>query len=227
MAELPRALLVGANRLFRESLAHSLGAGQRVEVAGQVGAGGSIADRFQEGDLDLVLVDLSCGANESRRYRKDLERRPTSTQVIVLRLSERNGDFLDWVRVGARGYLSSESAMAEVEAAVDQVLAGQVYCSPRATYTLFDRLHEVSRQRQRHRQVEDLVLSPRELEVLRLVARELTNQEIADHLCLSVHTVKNHVHHILDKMDVDCREAAVREAFNRDWLRERRREASG
>jgi DNA-binding NarL/FixJ family response regulator len=66
-------------------------------------------------------------------------------------------------------------------------------------------------------------LTPRELEILQLIADGLSNQEIAGQLYLSVHTVKNHVHKILETIGVHSRWAAVRHAIERGWLKERRR----
>lgn len=222
MGNVSQVLLVGGSRLFADCLSHHLQAGSRVEVVARMGPDGALAERVGRGDVDLVLVDLGCSEEEARRFHEDLEERPGSVRLMVLRMSEERGDYVDWARIGARAFLSAEASMVELDEAVDRVLAGEAYCSPRATYALFERLHRLSRRRQRVRQVQDLVLSPREMEVLQLVSQELSNKEIAERLCLSVYTVKNHVHHILDKLDVDCREAAVREAYGRDWLLERR-----
>lgn len=227
MGSVARAMLVGGSRLFRECLSRHLEEGDRVEVVGEAGAGGALAERVGRGDLDLVLVDLGCPDGEARRFHEDLAARPDSVRLVVLRMSAERGDYVEWAGVGARAFLSAEASLAELDEALGRVLAGEVYCSPRATYAMFERLHQASRHRQRVRQVRDLVLSPREMEVLGLISEELTNKEIAERLCLSVYTVKNHVHHILDKLDVDCREAAVREAYGRDWLLERRRAMSG
>jgi DNA-binding NarL/FixJ family response regulator len=87
---------------------------------------------------------------------------------------------------------------------------------------LFARLGELGRERKRRERLEVLELSPRELEILRLIADGLTNQEIGGQLYLSVHTVKNHVHRILDALAVQNRWAAVRHAVAKGWLQERR-----
>ena len=96
------------------------------------------------------------------------------------------------------------------------MLAGEVYCSPRVTYSMFHRLGEMARERRRHEEAQSLDLTPREMEVLRLISDGLTNRQIAERVCLSVYTVKNHVHNILAKLEVERREMAVEEAYARE-----------
>ena len=145
--------------------------------------------------------------------------------MIVLGLSEERDDFLRWVAAGARGYVVQESSLAELETALERVLAGEVYCSPRVTYSMFHRLGELARERRRHHEAHSLDLTPREMEVLRLIADGLTNRLIAERIHLSVYTVKNRVHNILEKLEVERREMAVEEAYARGWLQPRRRSA--
>ena len=87
---------------------------------------------------------------------------------------------------------------------------------------MFARLAELSRERARSERVEALELTPREMEILQLIAEGLSNRSIAERLSLSVYTVKNHVHHILEKLHVQDRREAVEHAYARHWLRPQR-----
>ena len=100
---------------------------------------------------------------------------------------------------------------------------GEIACSPRVAHSLFQRLASLGRERRRREKLDFLALTPRELEILRLIAAGLSNQEIAKKLFLSVHTVKNHVHKILETIGVHSRWAAVRHAVERGWINDRRR----
>lgn len=220
-----RALLVGRHRLFRECLASRLVAAGRVEVAGQVEELRAVPAWIAERPVDLVLVDLARAEDGAERHLCGVATHGGRVKIVVLGLSDERDEFLRWVQAGASGYVLQESSLGDLEEALERVLAGEVYCSPRVTYTMFDRLGELARERRRLRQAQDLDLTPREMEVLRLIADGLSNRQIAERICLSIYTVKNHVHNILDKLEVDGRERAVEKAFERRWLRERRRTA--
>lgn len=222
----PRALLVGRHRLFRECLADRLEARGSLEVAGQVDLLGAVPDRVEEDQVGLILVDLSCGQDESEEQLRRLTADPSSPRVVILGLSGQREDYLRWVEAGASGYVLQESSLTELETALDRVLAGEVYCSPRVTYSLFDRVGELTRRQRRKHLAESMDLTPREMEVLRLIADGLTNRQIAERIHLSVYTVKNHVHNILGKLNVGGRMEAVEKAFERHWLHERRRSAT-
>ena len=88
---------------------------------------------------------------------------------------------------------------------------------------MFSRLADLARARRREERLEALNLTPRELEILRLIADGLSNKEIAARLYLSFHTVKNHVHNILEKLKVQHRSQAVEYAARRRWLEVRER----
>jgi len=213
--------LVSADRVFRECLAEMLESSCRVEVVGAsdgaAGAARALADR----PADVVLVDLTDGRDGVEDALRTLcagDRR-----TMVLGSGESSEEPLRCLKAGARAYLVSEASPGELEDAVDEVLRGGIYCSPRATFRLCDRLGDLARERRRRMRVESLRLTPRELEVLQLASEGLTNRQIAERLNLSVYTVKNHVHRVLDKLDACDRKEAVEIAFRNSWLRERRR----
>jgi DNA-binding NarL/FixJ family response regulator len=130
---------------------------------------------------------------------------------------------VDYLAAGAGGYLVRGQSVAELCSALEAVSRGDVVCNPRLASALFDRLARLGRERRRREKLDYLTLTPRELEILRLIAEGLNNQAIARRLFLSVHTVKNHVHKILDTLGVGSRWEAVRHAIERGWLRDRRR----
>ena len=142
--------------------------------------------------------------------------------ILVLGRAENDEQVVDCLLAGAGGFLLRDQSLAEVAAAIEVVARGERVCPPQVMRLLFSRLGELGRERKRRDRLEILELSAREMEILRLIADGLTNQEIASHLCLSVHTVKNHVHRILDALGVHSRWGAVNHAFAKGWLQERR-----
>lgn len=222
MAETPQALLVGRNRFFRECLAALLEGGGRVRVWGQADDLDQAIERINGRAPDLALVDLGRPDDAGYRRLRQLTRCGSGIRVVVLGLSDEEDEFLRCIEAGARGYVLQESSLEDLDTALERVLAGEVFCSPRVTFSMFRRLGELAREQRRREQVDALDLTPRELEVLRLIAEGLTNRQIAQRVCLSIYTVKNHVHNVLEKLGVDHREAAVEVAYHQRWLRDRR-----
>lgn len=219
-----RVLMVGRHRLFRECLAASLETRERVRVVAQVGELAE-AERWMEGEgaAEIVLVDLSRPEDVPMDRLARLARNRNGSRVVVLGLAEEEHDFMRCVEAGASGYVLQSSSLDDLEEALERVMAGEVFCSPRVTYSMFSRLGELAREKRRRERVEALELTPREMEVLGLIADGLSNREIAERIHLSIYTVKNHVHNILDKLDVAGRDEAVRLAYEHRWLEPPRR----
>ena len=97
-------------------------------------------------------------------------------------------------------------------------MCGEVVCSEKATRFMFGRLARLSNKNSRLRQLKSVPLTVRELEILALVSVGYTNEQVGDQLCISVHTVKNHVHKILMKLEVDTRLQAVHLAYEQNWI---------
>jgi DNA-binding NarL/FixJ family response regulator len=106
----------------------------------------------------------------------------------------------------------------ELQAVMALLARGETVCSPHMAHRMFIRLSELAETSTRSVPQEPAILSDRELEILQWVAEGWSNRQIADHLCLSPHTVKNHVHNILKKLCVQRRLEAIKYASDRHWL---------
>ena len=215
-------LLVSGHRLFRECLAGRLAANGEVEVR-EVDDLSAARGELASAPADVVLADLPPPDDRCCAELTALVGRHPGLKVVVLGGSEDEDEYLRWVESGAIGYLLQDSTLEELREAVGRAHRGELHCPPGVGFRLFSRLGDLASERRRRERVEALSLSPRELEVLEMVADRMTNRQIAERLCLSVYTVKNHVHRILDKLDVPQRKEAVTKAFENGWLRERRR----
>lgn len=221
--QLLRLMVLDPHRLFRECVATALRdeAGfARVEVA----EGDEAAlNRLTGGDpVDVLLV----GGDDSDHL-EELVRaaREACAEVKILVLGAEAGQrgALALLRAGAKGYMFRDQSLAELRAAIFEVAAGEIVCTPRIAHLLFSHLAELGRERRRDEQLDYLDLTARELEILHLIAGGLKNQEIAERLNLSVHTVKNHVHNILERLGVKSRWSAVSLACEKGWLQPQRR----
>jgi two-component system NarL family response regulator len=163
------------------------------------------------GDLqpDVVLMDVRMpglgGIEATRRIRNA----HPSTKVVMLTVSEDEDDLFASVRAGATGYLLKEVSIEEVAEAVRAVARGQALVTPSMASKLLGEFNVLSRQVDaQHGNAPRL--TDRELEVLRLVAKGMSNKDIASELVIAENTVKNHVRNILEKLQMKSRmEAAM------------------
>jgi two-component system NarL family response regulator len=139
-----------------------------------------------------------------------------STRIIMLTVSDEEGDLYEAVKNGASGYLLKDSSIDEVAQAVRVVAEGQSLISPSMAAKLIDEFKEISRSDRETGSAPRL--TDRELEVLRLVAKGLNNREVAKQLFISENTVKNHVRNILDKLQLHSRMEAVMYAVREKLL---------
>jgi two-component system NarL family response regulator len=139
-----------------------------------------------------------------------------ATRIIMLTVSDEEGDLYEAVKNGASGYLLKDSSIDEVAQAIRVVAEGQSLISPSMAAKLIDEFKEISRGDRD--QVSAPRLTDRELEVLRLVAKGLNNREVAKQLFISENTVKNHVRNILDKLQLHSRMEAVMYAVREKLL---------
>jgi DNA-binding NarL/FixJ family response regulator len=117
-------------------------------------------------------------------------------------------DEVAWIEAGASGCVGADASLEEVIGAIEKVAAGELVVSPAVTASLITRLRRLSPNGPHGRSNDEL--TPREAEVLDLLARGLSNKEIAQQLWVQPQTVKNHVHNVLVKLGVTCRaDAAV------------------
>ena len=219
----PRLVLVGENNLFRECLASMLACFERFQVVGQAASLAELGRRRHELEPEVVLVDVGGGDPEKAAAIRELVESGEceGMKLVALGLEEDDDAILPFIEAGASAYVLKEASVGELAQVLDRLLCGEVVCSPHIASKMFSRLADLARARRREERLEALNLTPRELEILQLVADGLSNKEIAGRLCVSFHTVKNHVHNILEKLDVQHRNQAVEHAYRMRWLRAR------
>jgi DNA-binding NarL/FixJ family response regulator len=217
-----RLMVLDSNQLFRECVASALrdeGGFARVEVAE---ASEAALARLTHGEpIDVLLVGDCNGSDIEELVRVAHE--ASDVKILVLGVQEGQHAALPLMRAGAKGYLLRDQSLAELQSAILKVAAGEIVCTPHIANLLFSRLAELGRERRRDEQLDFLDLTARELEILHLIADGLKNQDIAARLNLSVHTVKNHVHNILERLGVKSRWGAVTHACDKGWLPQQRR----
>jgi DNA-binding NarL/FixJ family response regulator len=200
-----RVLVVDDHPLFRDGLTGLLATVDDVAVVGSAATGDEAVRRCAELNPDVVLMDLTMPGMSGLEATRRIVRDHPATAVLVLTMVDDDAAVSTALRAGARGYLLKGAVQEEVLAAVRTVVEGGAVFGKGVAGQL------LSGGRQRY----DVTLSPRETEVLSLVAEGRSNAEIARELEISLKTVQNHVANILQKMQVSDRTQAALRA--RGW----------
>ncbi|MDQ1617341.1 MAG: hypothetical protein QOJ60_3280 [Actinomycetota bacterium] len=205
-----RVLLVDDQELVRDGFAMILGAQEEIEVVGSVADGAAAVAAARAEAPDVVLMDIRMpGMDGLEATRRILSRPQCTARVLVLTTFDLDEYVYEALRAGASGFLLKDTPRAGLIAAVRTVAAGDTLLSARVTTRLVERF--VRRPAAAGDGVPERlrVLSERELEVLRLVARGMSNAEIAAELVVGDSTVKTHVAHVLGKLGLRDRVQAV------------------
>jgi len=199
-----RVFIVAASSLARAGL-QSLFAGRDVEIVGSAANFDSLADHWSDAQLDVILVEAS--GRESEAVIDSLAASELASEAIIVVLSDNPEPawFAEALRAGVRAVLPSDVSPAQLVAALEAAAAGLVVIHPAAVDSMAPPVAAASQP------LAELVepLTPRENEVLQMLAGGLANKEIAARLAISEHTVKFHVASILGKLGAGSRTEAV------------------
>jgi DNA-binding NarL/FixJ family response regulator len=208
-----RVLVADDQRVVRDGLTMLVGLIDGVEVIGTACDGIEAVQRAQSERPNVVLMDLRMprmdGAEATRQIRATLP----DTQVLVLTTYADDDSLFPALQAGARGYLTKDASAEEIEQAITALVAGQTHLDPAIQQRLVAAVLDAQPVPGAQAQALPDDLTPREAEVLKLIAGGLSNAEIAAALVVSGATVKTHVNHIFYKTGARDRAQAVRYAY--------------
>ena len=207
-----RLVVADDHPLFRAALRQILRELPDLVVAGEAADGRETVELCRRLRPDLVLMDLRMPKMDGFEATRDIKRNFPSTIVLVLTAFEEPDYLLEALKAGASGYVLKHVDPQQIVGAIRRVLEGECPLNQEVAMQLLMRLIEEKQQKTKQAAPKpslSIPLSPREVEVLELLVRGQSNQQIASELSISMSTVKNHVHHIITKLGVSDRVQAA------------------
>jgi DNA-binding NarL/FixJ family response regulator len=215
-----RLLLADDHELFREGLAGLVNAQPDLEVVGQAGDGLEALSLARDLRPDLVVMDIKMPVCDGLEATRLIRAEWPEARIVILTVHDEDEKLFEAIKSGAGGYILKSMNSAEFLRGVRAALAGEAALPPKLAARLLDEFARLARDERRaqhderpsslHAPPSTSDLTPREREVLNLIAADATDKEIAAQLSLSPHTVKTHVRNILGKLHAVNRRHAAR-----------------
>ncbi len=203
-----RLLVVDDHPVVRDGIVGMVSSDPDVEVVGEASDGADAVSLARVFKPDVVLMDLRMRGMDGVAATRELTRLGVPSRIVVLTTYDADADVLPAIEAGATGYLLKDAPRDELLRAIHAAAAGDAVLAPSVASRLVGRV----------RTSEEAILTPRELQVLALIANGATNRAAGARLHLSVATIKTHLLSIYAKLGVRDRAAAVAEGFRRGLL---------
>jgi DNA-binding NarL/FixJ family response regulator len=212
MSKKLRLVVVDDHALFRRGLISLLTEMDEFEVVGEAENGQDAVGVVSEAHPDIVLLDINMPVMDGVEALRAIRKAMPQQLALMLTISQNDDDLIGAIVAGANGYLLKNTEPDTLRETLLQVASGNAVLAPEVTARV---MQAVRRSNMEHHRT---LLSERELDVLRCLARGQTTSQIAAGLFISENTVKTHIRHILEKMEVNNRSEAVARAMQVGWL---------
>jgi NarL family two-component system response regulator LiaR len=211
-----KVLIADDHAVVREGTCRILSQEQRIEVVAEASNGEEAVKLATSLKPDVVIMDISMPVLDGIEATKQIKALLPTTAVLILTAYDDDQFVFSLLEAGAAGYLMKSVRGQELIDAVLAVNTGESVLHPSIARKVLNRFVPPSGAPQKEEPSK--MISEREMEVLKLAAKGLSNQEIADKLCLSSRTVQGHLGHIFNKLQVSSRTEAVLRAMKEGWI---------
>jgi len=212
LAQKKTIVIVDDHPLFREGLKAIIGRDDRFEVVGEAGSGSKGLMMARQLKPDLVLVDISLPDQSGIQLTRELRSLLPETRVMMVSMHTKIDYVVESMRAGAVGYMVKESAPDRLLKGLEAITNDEYFLDSSLSHEVVKRLIEFPIQEAKVSDASYRTLTPREQEILRLLAEGLPTKEIADKLFISPKTVENHRTNIMNKLDLHSAHDLVRYA---------------
>jgi len=206
--------IIEDNRLVREGMTDMLNDLPDVRVV--LAATSLEAGKLKELNPRVVLLDVGLHEGNSLRLAEDCKQEMADARVIVMDLLPVHEEIAEFVNAGVAGFILKDATFEDFVGTIRSVADGARVLPPRMTGSLFSQIAEVAVRRGRDSALEAVRMTPREHEVIALIAAGMSNKEIAKDLDVATDTVKSHVRNVMDKLALHTRLQIAAYAHHRD-----------
>jgi two-component system nitrate/nitrite response regulator NarL len=201
----PTVLVCAQVRLYRDGLAEALARRPECDLVGTAATAADASALFERLRPEVVLADVS--STDGLVTMRALRGAAPGARVLALGVADDDDQILACAEAGVSGFLTRDTSLDELVAAIGSAVCGELACSPHMAAALLRRVGSLAAECRR--EPATTTLTPRQAEVLDLLEEGLSNKQIAAQLSIELATVKNHVHSILDRLHVTRRAEAV------------------
>jgi DNA-binding NarL/FixJ family response regulator len=210
-------LIADDHRIFRDGIRSILEKEKDIVVVDEAANGSEVLEKIERLKVDVLILDIDIGKPGGIEITQVISTTYPEVKVLILSMISLHDFVISALENGAIGYILKNTGKDEVLTAIRSVAKGDSYFSKEVSAILIEQLHTPRSQKKR---LTDIPLTPREIEVLELIAREFSNQEIADRLFISIRTVDTHRRNMLEKLGVRNTAGLVRFAIKKGLLKE-------
>ncbi len=209
-----RIIIADDHQLFRDGVRLVLEHTQRFEVVAEAGNGHEALEALKTTEADVLVLDINMPDMDGLETAGHLRKEHPQLRILIVTMLGHGSLIKRLMRLGVDGYILKENSQKEMVAALDAIVAGNNYYSAEVTQAVMKSLEPATKKTPS----DNVTLTNRETEVIRMIAREMTTQEIADALFIAKSTVISHRKNILRKLDVRNIAGMVKYAMERGLL---------
>lgn len=196
-------VLVEDHQIVRDGIKALLADATGVEIIGEAASGIELISILKEMAVDLVIMDISLPDISGIELTKLLTEEYPAIKVLILSMHTGEDFIFNAIKTGAKGYLPKNTTRKEMLEAIHAISKGEEYFSESISNIILKSYIKKAKNSEKEPQPNEEKLTIRELEILKLFAGGLSNQEIADKLFISIRTVESHKNHIMQKLKLD------------------------
>lgn len=206
-----KVAIVDDHKMFRDGIAYILNSSEGYQVIWTADSREETLKKLNSNQPDILLMDISLGDDNGIELTEEILQLYESQLILALSMHHEEEYIVKMVEKGARGYLLKDSGVEELEKAINKLMDGEYYYNETVMRSLIQKVQSPVKSNQSSGSSDRL--TERETEILRLVADEMSNQEISDLLHISTRTVETHKRNMISKLDVKNSIGLVRFAF--------------
>ena len=198
-----RIVLVDDHQIVRDGIKALLTGTPEILVVGEAGNGQELLEILKKEEVDIVILDISLPGGSGIEITKTLTQEFAGIKVLILSMHTGEDFIFNAIKAGAKGYLPKNTTRKEILEAVHAIYQGEEFFSESISNIILKSYIKKAKNEEQEPEANEEKLTTREMEILKLFAGGLSNQEIADKLFISIRTVESHKNHIMQKLELD------------------------